>query len=86
MRTIMVAAAVLVLGGTACLAEEEEIRDRYLLVMQERGGLAPGTRPACFAAWKTQVTEAYFKSCPWDAPRRARPRAAESWDIFDWRW
>lgn len=73
MRMLVVAAAVLI-PWAACSAQEEEIRDRYMLVMQDRGGLAPGTRPACFAAWKTQVTEAYYKTCPWDVPPPVRTR------------
>ena len=77
MRTILLIAAALVLWSSSCRAEEEEIRDRYLLVMQERGGLAPGTRPTCFPAWKTQMVEHYYKSCPWDEPRRARQSAPE---------
>lgn len=85
MRTLMVmVAAALVLDAASCRAEEEEIRDRYLLTMQDQGGLAPGTRPACFPAWRTQVTEAYYKSCPWDEPRRPR-RPVQGWDIIDWR-
>jgi radical SAM superfamily enzyme len=84
MRAMMAGAAVLLLCWTSCNAEEEEIRDRYLLVMQEHGGLAPGTRPTCFPAWKTQIVEHYYKTCPWDEPRRPR-RPARSWDIIDWR-
>jgi hypothetical protein len=84
MRTLILVAAALVLCSANCRAEEEEIRDRYLLVMQDHGGLAPGTRPTCFAAWKTQVTEAYYKSCPWDEPRRPQ-RPVRSWDLIDWR-
>ncbi|KAA5599896.1 hypothetical protein [Blastochloris sulfoviridis] len=82
MRMVAVLITGLVVGLLGPLgasrAEEDEIPDRFLLVMQERGGLAPGTRPTCFAAWKTQVTEAYYKPCPWDQPPSKR-KVARPW-------
>ena len=87
MRPVVIALMALMLCSTASRADEDEIRNNYLLVMQERGGLAAGTRPSCFPAWKTQVVEHHYKACPWDQPRRSKKRRYMStWDIIEWRW
>lgn len=63
---------------------DDEIRDRILISLQQRGGLAPGTRPKCFPAHINDTVAAARFQCPTAAPNGQQrfPSAQSLWGIL----
>lgn len=64
----LLAAASLPVPAVAQVNANDEVSDRIMIIHQQRGTLAPGTRPKCFGPGMDETVSRAFFQCPWDRP------------------